>query len=71
MKNLPFIWLAANIPVAINKRQGDPNGQYRMENPETRTTLEARQGTAQDKNNYTKRTTHNAKMMTNGSPNTP
>ena len=45
MKNVSFIWLAANIPVAINKRQGDPNGQYRMDNPETRTTLEARHRT--------------------------
>jgi hypothetical protein len=69
MKNLPFIWLAANTPIAINNRQGDPNGQNRMDNPETRTTLEAMHGTGQ--NNYTKRTTHNAKMMTNGCPKTP
>jgi len=27
MKNLSFIWLVANIPVAINKRQRDPKGQ--------------------------------------------
>ena len=45
MRNLPFIWLAANIPVSINKRQGDPNGQHRMDNPETRPTLEARHRT--------------------------
>ena len=31
----------ANIFVAVNKRQKNPKGQLRMENPETRDTLEA------------------------------
>ena len=31
----------ANISVAANKRQKNPKGQLRMENPETRDTLEA------------------------------
>jgi hypothetical protein len=45
MKNWPFIWLAANIPLALNACQRDPKGQKRMDNPETRTTLEARHRT--------------------------
>jgi len=31
----------ANISVAVNKRQKNPKGQLRMDNPEIRETLEA------------------------------
>ena len=43
------MWNLANIPVAVNKRQKNPKGQLRMENPETRDTLEAIKQAAQQR----------------------
>jgi hypothetical protein len=45
----------ANISVAVNKRPKNPKGQLRMENPETRDTLEAterRQSSKQPNREY-------------------
>ena len=43
------MWNLANISVAVNKRQKNPKWQLRMENPETRDTLEAIKQAAQQR----------------------
>jgi len=65
MRKLPFNWLAANIPLAINKRQRDPKGTVNNEQPRDTDNIG---GKTQDTDNHTKRTKQNAKMMTNATP---